>query len=90
MTEDGTVSIVKRGSHYQVHYASNNPQGKEQQPWVCPDEVHLCTLLRQLGIEAAAITHACADVRTGGMAVLFLVVSAQQRQASFRPTLVSA
>jgi hypothetical protein len=33
MTEEGTLSIVRHGSPYQVRYASNNPQGRERQPY---------------------------------------------------------
>ena len=42
MTEDGTLSIVRRGTRYQVRYASNNPDHRDHHPRVCPDEAH-CT-----------------------------------------------
>ena len=90
MTEEGTLSIVRRGKSYQVRYASNNPHDRERLPRTCPDEEHLGVLLYQLGAEAEAITRACADVRTGGMVVLFLVVSAEQLQAFFSPASLSA
>jgi hypothetical protein len=90
MTEEGTVSIIRRGPSYQVRYASNNPYGRERQPRVCPDEAHVRTLLHHLGIEAATIQQACADVRKGGMAVLCLVVSVEQTQRFFRPVALSA
>jgi hypothetical protein len=42
-------------------------------------------LLHQLGMESASITQACADVRKGGMAILLVVVAAEQIHAYFRP-----
>ena len=85
MTEDGTLSIVRRGTRYQVRYASNNPDHRDHHPRVCPDEAHLHVLLYQLGVEKASITQACADVQKGGMAVLLIAVSAEQLQTCFRP-----
>ena len=90
MPEDGTVSILRRGPCYQVRYASNNPYGREREPWVCPDEEHVRTLLHHCGIEEATIQQACADVRKGGMAILCLVLSPEQRQRFFRPAAWSA
>jgi hypothetical protein len=85
MTEEGTVSIIRRGPRYQVRYASNNPYDRERQPRACPDEDHLRALLHHLGIEETTIMQACFDVRKGGMAVLRLVVSAEHMQGVFRP-----
>ena len=85
MTEDGTLSIVRRGTRYQVRYASNNPAHRDHRPRVCPDEAHLQALLHQLGVEQASITQACTDVQKGGMAVLLIAVSAEQLQTCFRP-----
>jgi hypothetical protein len=90
MTEEGTVSIIRRGPCYQVRYASNNPYGRECQPRACPNEDHVRALLHHLGIEATTITQACADVRNRGMAVLHLVVSTEQIQHLFRPAAFSA
>jgi hypothetical protein len=90
MSEEGTVSIIRRGPRYQVRYASNNPYGREWQPWTSPDEAHVRTLLHHLGVEATPIQQACTDVRNGGMAVLRLVVSAEQTQHFFRPAAGSA
>jgi len=84
MTEDGTLSIVRRGTRYQVRYTSNNPDHRDHHPRVCPDEAHLHALLHQLGVEQASITQACADVQKGGMAVLLIAVSAEQLQTCFR------
>src|SRR5262249_4241989 len=83
MTEEGTLSIVRRGQRYQVRYASNNPHGRERLPRVCPDEVHLEALLHHFGAAAAAMTQVCAAVRQGKMAVLLVVVSAEQLQTFF-------
>ena len=90
MTEEGTLSIVRRGARYQVRYASNNPYDRERQPHVCPDEDHLHALLHHLGIEATTMTQVCADLQKGRMAVLCLVVSLDQRQRYFRPVVLSA
>ena len=80
MMEEGTLSIVRRGQGYQVRYASNNPHGRDRLPHECPDEAHLTALLHQCGTESASITRICADVRQGRMAVLLVVVSAEQLQ----------
>jgi hypothetical protein len=85
MLEEGTLSIVKRDSGYQVRYASNNPRAPEHPPYACHDEATLVALLHQLGTEPAAIAQACAAVQKSGVAVLSLLVSLQQRQAFFRP-----
>ena len=83
MTEDGTLSIVWRGTHYQVCYASNNPHDRERRACMCPDEAHLTALLHHCGTEAAVIAQVCADVRHGKMAVLLVVVAAEPLQAFF-------
>jgi hypothetical protein len=86
MKEEGTFSIVRHGQHYQVRYASNNPHGRERFPWVCPDEAHLVALLHHVGTEAAVRTQVCTTVRHGKMAVLLVMVSAEQLHAFFPPT----
>jgi hypothetical protein len=85
MTEEGTLSIVRRGQHYQVRYASNNPHDRDHHPRECPNEAHLRTLLHHLGMESATITQACADVRTGAMVILLVVLAVEQIQSCFRP-----
>jgi CheY-like chemotaxis protein len=84
--EEGTLSIVRRGQGYHVRYASNNPYAPEPLPRVCPDEATLRALLHHVGLEAEALQHACAGVRTGQMAVLYLRVAPAQWQASFGST----
>jgi|RhiMetStandDraft_8_1073273.scaffolds.fasta_scaffold03505_3 hypothetical protein len=86
MTEEGTLSIVRRGTGYQVRYAANNLHDLERRPWACADEAHLIAFLHHCGTEVAVITQVCADVRQGKMAVLLVVVSAEQLQAFFPPT----
>jgi hypothetical protein len=86
MTEEGTLSIVRHGSPYQVRYASNNPQGRERQPYECPDAETLSALLHQCGAEAGAITQAYAELGQGRMAVLLVALSPEQMQAFFNPT----
>jgi hypothetical protein len=90
MSEEGTLSIVRHGSPYQVRYASNNPQGRERQPYACPDADTLRALLHQCGAEAGAITQAYAELGKGRMAVLLVALSPEQMQAFFRPTPSSA
>jgi hypothetical protein len=85
MTEEGTLSIVRRGPSYQVRYASNNPHDEERHPRACPDETHLVALLHHLGTESAVLTQACAAVRHGKMAVLLVALSAEQLQTCFPP-----
>ena len=45
MSEEGTLSIVRRGRGYQVRYASNNPYDPERPPHACPDEETLSAFL---------------------------------------------
>jgi len=82
--EDGTLSIVKRDSGYQVRYAANNPRAPEHQPYACPDEATLVAVLLQLGTAPEAITQAWAAVQKGSVAVLPLRVSPRQIQVYFR------
>jgi len=86
MTEEGTLSIVRRGNTYQVRYASNNPYGMDRQPYVCIDEEHLGAFLHQLAIAPRSINEVFAALQTSGFTVLLIVLSAKQRQAFFRPT----
>jgi hypothetical protein len=86
MMEDGTLSIVKRDSGYQIRYASNDPRAPDHPPYACQDEAPLVAVLHQLGTEPEAITQACATMRQGGVAVLHIRVSPRQMQALFRPT----
>ena len=85
MTEEGTLSITRRGTCYQVRYASNNPYDRERLPRACPDEAHLAALLHHVGTESTMMTQVCADVRQGKMAVLLVVLSAEQVQTFFPP-----
>ena len=58
MAEEGTLSIVRRGSGYQVRYASNHPYDPERPPHACDDEQKLIAFLHHLGLEAGAIRQA--------------------------------
>ena len=86
MTEEGTLSIVRRGNSCQVRYASNNPYGVDRQPYVCPDEAHLGALLHQLGIASRSIHEVLAVLRKSEFTFVLVVLSAKQRQAFFRAT----
>ncbi len=85
MTEEGTLSIMRRGHTYQVRYASNKPYGMDRQPYVCPDEAHLAAVLHQLGIAPRSRQEVFAALRQRGFTCLLIVLSAEQRQAFFRP-----
>src|SRR5213076_2096918 len=58
MTEEGMLSIVLRGTTYQVRYASSNPHGLEWPPYPCPDEGTLVALLHQCGTDPWSIQQA--------------------------------
>jgi hypothetical protein len=85
MTEEGTLSIVRRGTCYQVRYASNSPHDEERCPRVCPDEAHLAALLHHIGTELTVLPQVSTDVQQGKMVVLLVVVSAEQLQVFFPP-----
>jgi hypothetical protein len=87
MTEEGTLSIVRRGTVYQVRYASNNPYAPDRQPRACHDADTLGALLHQLGTELETIEQAYAAVQRGGVGVLRMLLSSEQIQAFFRPSL---
>ena len=81
--EEGTLSILRRGTTYQVRYASNDPYAPDRQPQTCPDAATLDTLLQHLGAEATTITQACTTVQHGGLAVFCMRLSPAQIQAYF-------
>jgi hypothetical protein len=87
MTEEGTLSIVMRENAYQVRYASNNPHTMDQrQAYTCTDVEHLGAFLHQCGSDLWSIYQVCAELRKGRqgeLAVLSIVLSAAQAQASF-------
>ena len=90
MPEEGTLSIVRRGSVYQIRYASNNPYDPDRQPHACHDEDALAAFLHHLGTEEATIRQACAAVQTSGVAVLRILLSPGHIQAFFRPAISGA
>jgi hypothetical protein len=90
MMKEGTLSIVRRGTAYQVRYASNNPHGRDRQLYECADEETMRAFLQQLGAESVSINQACIELRKGGVAVLLIVLSAEQIQAFFRPSTAKA
>jgi CheY-like chemotaxis protein len=83
LPEEGTLSIVRRGQHYQVRYASNNPYAPDYLMRACGDEDTLDALLSFLGLEAEAIHHACAIAQHGGVAVLRILIAPGQIQTCF-------
>ena len=86
MTEEGTLSIVRHGSTYDVRDATNNPHGPDRQPYVCPDTDTLHALLHHCGAEAGAIRQADAELRKGRVTVLLVALSPAQMQVFFLPT----
>jgi hypothetical protein len=85
MTEEGTLSIVRRDTSYQVRYASNHPYATDREPRVCPDAATLEALLGHVGTEAATITQAWATLQHRGIAVCRILLSPAQMQACFPP-----
>jgi hypothetical protein len=83
MTEEGMLSIVRRGTTYQVRYASSNPHGLERLPSPCPDEGTLDALLHHCGMDPWSIQQAGTELRKGRMAVLPLSCTQAQLQAFF-------
>jgi len=77
------LSILRRGTTYQVRYAPSNPHGLERPPYPCPDEGTLVTILHRCGIDPWAIQQAGTELRQGRMAVLPLRCTPAQLQASF-------
>src|SRR5262249_35354838 len=49
MTEGGVLSSVRRGTTYQVRYASPHPHDMERQPYPCPDEGTLVRFFLTVG-----------------------------------------
>jgi len=86
MTEEGTLSIVRRGTVYQVRYASNNPYAPDRAPRACHDADTLRAFLHHLGTELENIEQASVAVQRGGLAVLRILLSFEQIQACFRPS----
>ena len=83
MAEEGMLSILRRGTTYQVRYASNNPYDREPQPSTCSDERTVVTLLQHCGMDPWSITQAVAELRQGRMAVLPCVFSQAHMQVCF-------
>ena len=77
------LSIVRRGTAYQVHYASSNPHGLDRPPYPCPDEGSLVALLHHCGLDTWSIHQAGAELRQGRMAVVPLVCPQAQIQPYF-------
>jgi hypothetical protein len=86
MTEEGMLSIVRRGTTYQVRYASSNPHGLDRPLYPCPDEGTLIALLHHCGMDLWSIQQAGTELRRGRMAVLPLSCAQAQMQAYFPPT----
>jgi len=85
MTEEGTLSIVRRKDTYKVRYASNNPHSMDRQPYQCTDAEELGVFLRHLAVDTWYIKQAFAELWKRGFAALPTVLSAEQIQTYFLP-----
>ena len=83
MTEEGTLSIVGQPYGYRVCYASNDAYGLERQPATGLDEAGLAALLATCGVGPWAIQQASAELHAGRMAILPLVCTRAQLDATF-------
>ena len=83
MLEEGTLSIVGQPHGYRVCYASNDAYGLERQPATCLDEAGLAALLAACGVGRWAIQQASAELHAGRMAILPLVCTRAQLDATF-------
>ena len=83
MTEDGTLSIVVQPQGYRACYASNDAYGLERQPATGLDESGVAALLATCGVGSWAIQQACAELHAGRMAILPLVCTRVQLDATF-------
>jgi hypothetical protein len=83
MTEEGTLSIVVQPYGYRVCYASNDAYGLERQPAMGLDEAGLAALLAACGVGPWEIQQACTELHTGRMAILPLVCTRAQLDATF-------
>src|SRR5262249_46581036 len=83
MTEEGTLSIVRRENNYNVRYASNNPRSLDRQPYQCTDTEALGAFLHQLTLDASYIKQVFVELWKGGFPALPIVLSAEQIQAYF-------
>ncbi len=87
MSEEGTLSILRRGETYQVRYASNNPSAMERQPYHCGSEVQAVALLYALQVDPWYVAQASADLRQRGFANLPIALEEAQMRTTFGPLL---
>src|SRR5262249_25434053 len=83
MTEERTLSIAVQPYGYRVCYASNDAYGLERQPATGLDEAGVAALLATCGVGSWAIQQACAELHAGRMAILPLVCTWVQLDATF-------
>ena len=83
MREEGTLSILEQPQGYRLCYASNDAYGLERQPATCLDEADLAAVLAACGVEPWAIQQAGAELHAGRMAILPLVCTRTQLDATF-------
>src|SRR5262247_1756492 len=83
MTEEGTLSIVVQPQGYRVCYASNDAYGLERQPATGLDAAGVAAVLAACGVGPWAIQQASAELHAGRMAILPLVCTRAQLDATF-------
>jgi hypothetical protein len=80
---EGMLSILRRGTAYQVRYASSNPYDRDRQPYTCSNEHTVVTLLQHCGLDPWSIRQVVAELRHGRMVGLPVVFSQAHLQACF-------
>lgn len=83
LPETGTLCILAEPPGYRARYASNNVQRPERQPVTCPDAAALTAVLHACGLDAWARQRACAELQEGRVAILPLVCTPTQLDATF-------
>jgi hypothetical protein len=83
MTEDGMLSILRRGTTYQVRFASSHPYGVDRQPYLCANAEALRALLQHCGMDAWSMQQTQTELRHGRLAVLPLACTPGPMQAYF-------
>ena len=90
MHEEGMLSIMRRGTAYQVRFASSNPHGADRQPYLCANEDFLLTLCQHCGMDAWSIQQTRTELRKGRLAVVPLVGTPGTMQRYFPPALAGS
>jgi hypothetical protein len=85
MNEEGMLSIMRRGTVYQVRYAASNPHGVDREPYLCPTEDALLDLLQHCDMDAWSMQQTKTELRKGRLAVLPFACAPGLMHAYFPP-----